>query len=147
MIRFLSLLSFLLAGLTASAQTGPQAEFDTKLHNFGKVVEGEKPKHTFMVKNTGDKPLLIKRVRPSCGCTTPGWTREPIAPGEEGKITAQYNSSGRPGNFHKSITVYTNVGEGKSFRLSIKGVVKNKKEGKATGSNDKAKQIRLQEAH
>ena len=103
----------------------PGISFEETSHNFGEIEEGSRAKHTFKFENTGEAPLVIKNVRPSCGCTSPDWTRKPIQPGETGKVTAVYNSAGRPGKFHKSVTVYTNI-EGKSVPLFIKGTVKRK---------------------
>jgi hypothetical protein len=65
-------------------------------------------KHTFTFKNTGNQPLLISEVRVTCGCTTPDWTKMPVAPGQTGFITAQFNSTGRSGQNHKVITVVSN---------------------------------------
>jgi hypothetical protein len=61
-------------------------------------------------------------VQPSCGCTAPEWSKEPIAPGAKGKIRAVYNSYARPGSFQKYITVKSNA-EGGDVALTIKGVV------------------------
>jgi len=70
--------------------------------------------------NTGKEPLIIQRVQPSCGCTTPDWTKEPIAPGKTGMVKASYGTQGRPGHFEKSLTVFSNAG---TKMLTIKGTV------------------------
>lgn len=80
--------------------------------NFGKVVDGEKVVITFHFKNTGTKPLIISNVQASCGCTVPVKPEEPIAPGAEGKITAEFNSEGRVGKAIKNLTVQANTKEG-----------------------------------
>jgi Protein of unknown function (DUF1573) len=79
--------------------------------NFGKVTDGEKVVITFHFKNTGTKPLIISNVQASCGCTVPSKPEEPIAPGAEGKITAEFNSEGRVGKASKNITVTANTKE------------------------------------
>jgi hypothetical protein len=61
-------------------------------------------------------------VRASCGCTTPGWTKEPVLPGKSGVITAQYNTLNRPGAFNKNLTVVANT-EPAMTMLYIKGNV------------------------
>ncbi len=66
--------------------------------------------------------MVINRVTASCGCTTPDWTKEPIAPGKTGFIKATYAAKGRPGQFSKTITVFSNAKEG-NVLLNIKGVV------------------------
>ena len=83
--------------------------FEDSEHDFGEIQEkGGKVSHKFLFRNDGDEPLLILSVKPSCGCTTPNWSKNPIKPGEEGFIIAQYNPRGRPGVFRKSLNVVTN---------------------------------------
>lgn len=106
-----------------STEATPKIEFATKSHDFGTFEEGTQATYTFTFKNTGNAPLVLNSVRASCGCTTPKWTKEPIAPGGEGTVTAIYNSKGRVGNFTKTITV-THNGEGGTVYLTIRGVVK-----------------------
>ncbi len=102
----------------------PKAVFDKTEHDFGNIKEGTQATVEFAFKNTGKAPLVLTSVQASCGCTTPTWTRDPIAPGATGKITAVYNSSGRPGNFTKMITVKHNgEGEDGTAYLTIKGIV------------------------
>jgi len=84
--------------------------FEEKTHDFGKVNEEDgKITHVFNFTNKGISPLVISRVQASCGCTTPVWTKEPVEPGKKGTITVTYNPTGRPGNFTKTITVYSNA--------------------------------------
>ena len=100
----------------------PKIEFEKKTHDFGSFEEGVQATVKFKFKNTGNAPLVLNSVKPSCGCTTPKWTKEPIAPGAEGEITVIYNSKGRVGNFTKTVTV-THNGEGGTIYLTIRGVV------------------------
>lgn len=106
----------------AAESTGAKIKFEKVEHNFGKITEGTQATVTFSFTNTGTEPLVLNSVRASCGCTTPKWTREPVAPGAIGEITAIYNSKGRPGNFTKTITVKYNGEEGTEF-LTIRGTV------------------------
>lgn len=97
--------------------------------NFGKVTDGEKVVITFHFKNTGTKPLVISNVQASCGCTVPSKPEEPIAPGAEGKITAEFNSEGRVGKASKNITVTANTKESVTV-LMFEGEVLPKKQNK-----------------
>ncbi len=90
--------------------------------NFGKVTDGEKVKISFHFKNTGSQPLVIAEVHASCGCTVPSKPDEPIAPGKEGVITAEFNSSGRVGKASKYINVTCNTKE-KIVTLLFEGEV------------------------
>jgi hypothetical protein len=77
--------------------------------DFGKIQEGQKLEVAFRFRNTGDKPLVIERVQPSCGCTVAEQSQEPVAPGAEGQIRATFNSQGRTGVNHKTLFVYANT--------------------------------------
>ena len=48
--------------------------------NFGKIPQGKPVYHVFEIINNSDKPLKLDNVSASCGCTTPEWSREEIAP-------------------------------------------------------------------
>ncbi|MGQ9863015.1 MAG: DUF1573 domain-containing protein [Bacteroidia bacterium] len=88
------------------AQEAKLVEFKTSEHNFGKLKEEDRSaKTSFTFKNTSKDPVRIQDVKTSCGCTTPSWSKEVIAPGAEGFVEAQYSTWGRPGPFTKTITV------------------------------------------
>jgi hypothetical protein len=82
---------------------------DSTSKDFGKIQEGQKLEVAFRFKNTGDKPLVIQHVQPSCGCTVAEQSKEPVAPGAEGQIRATFNSEGRTGVNHKTLFVAANT--------------------------------------
>jgi len=106
------------------AQTST-ANFSVKEHDFGEINEGVQAEYQFIFKNTGTKPLKLTSVHASCGCTTPEWSTEPVAPGKTGFVKAIYNSTGRPGSFTKTITVMAEDSQ-EPIILTIKGNVKPK---------------------
>lgn len=112
----------LFAGIaTMFAQGAPEIYFEQITHDFGTFPEENgKVSCTFEFKNVGNADLVLQSVKASCGCTTPDWTKEPVAPGGTGVVKATYNATGRPGSFTKTITVKSNAGE---KRLTIKGEV------------------------
>lgn len=73
------------------------------------AVEGTIVKHSFEFQNTGNEPLFIYSAQGSCGCTVPNYPKEPIAPGQKGKIDIEFNSEGRPGSNTKTVTVNANT--------------------------------------
>lgn len=107
-------------GQPAQQTSTAAIKFEEISHNFGNVIEGEIAKYDFKFTNTGTEPLVLSNVQASCGCTTPKWPREPIAPGQSAVITAEYNSNGRPGSFTKNIFVKSNGGD---VTLTISGLV------------------------
>ena len=127
MKKFILTLAVALFGFAAQAQEQPtegaKIQFAEKVINYGKIEKGANGTRVFKFKNEGTEPLVLNSVRASCGCTTPKWTREPIAPGAEGNITVKYDTN-RMGNFHKTVTVNSNA-TNKTVVLTIKGQVLN----------------------
>lgn len=116
--------SFLL--LCAVAYSQPKLQLLTAEHDFGVFKESAgRQSFNFIVTNTGDSALVIQNVVPSCGCTTPEWTRSPIPPKGQGKITAIYDPAGRPGAFTKTLSVHSNS-KPENVVLVIKGEVQPK---------------------
>ncbi|WP_235925689.1 DUF1573 domain-containing protein [Pontibacter burrus] len=122
---FIASVFLLLISFGANAQG--ELSFEKETHDFGTMPEGTQAAYEFRVKNVGDQPVIIANVQPSCGCTTPDWTKTPILPGKTGVIKAVYNSTGRPGAFHRSIAVTSN-GKTTNHILYIKGEVGPKEE-------------------
>jgi hypothetical protein len=77
--------------------------------NFGKITRGQVVEHTYEVTNTGKNPLIIAHVKPGCGCTAPEFTKDPILPGKNGKITLKFDSTNFEGMVQKQAEVYANV--------------------------------------
>lgn len=97
----------LMLGLSIFAQ--PKMALAVTEHDFGKFKEeAGSQKFDFVVYNNGDQPLVITQVTASCGCTTPGWTKEPIPPKGTGKVSAAYDPVGRPGVFSKTLSISSN---------------------------------------
>lgn len=117
------LLCFFFTSHFLLAQEKGRLEFTISEYDFGEIKEDGGPAiYEFEFENKGTVPLLISNVRASCGCTTPDWSRTPVAPGEKGFIKAQYNPRNRPGSFRKSLTITTN-GDPSVVHAYIKGKV------------------------
>jgi len=78
---------------------------------------------TFILKNAGDTPLLIKDIAASCGCTVPEWDKKPIKPGDKTEIKVKVTPDAT-GYFRKTVTVFCNTKKG-SIPLSVKSMVKS----------------------
>lgn len=84
--------------------------FDSTGWNMGKVAEGAQVENTYSFINDGKRDLIITDVRGSCGCTVgKDWPRQPVPPGTRGAITVAFDTEGRPGRQHKTITVVANT--------------------------------------
>jgi len=100
---------------------------DSANRDFGKIPEGKKLDVSFRFRNSGDKPLIIKRVQPSCGCTVAEQPAEPIMPGKEGVIKASFNSENRVGPNHKTLYVLANTRQSQTSELHFQVEVEKKK--------------------
>ena len=111
---------------TSSAKTstgGPVMTFDKVVHDFGTINEGDKVTTVFNFTNTGNEDLIIVDARGSCGCTVPQYPKNTaIAPGATGEITVSFDSSNKPGNQQKSVTLSANTASGREM-LRIKSQV------------------------
>jgi hypothetical protein len=125
MKQLISLGVLLISVLLSSAQ--PKIEFKKTEHDYGTIKEdGGMATATFEFKNTGNQPLILNSVKATCGCTTPEWSKEPVAPGKSGFVKVAYNPINRPGAFQKNANVYTNAEPSVSI-LTIKGKVEPRK--------------------
>lgn len=97
-------------------------------HDFSSIPQGKPVYYSFAITNTGKTPLILDNVQASCGCTTPEWSRDPIAPGATAQIKVGYNAAAI-GLFEKFITVTYNSNQSK--QIKIKGNVWKAPEGSA----------------
>lgn len=104
-------------------QAGTTIEFNQLVHDFGNIVKSDGPQTClFEFTNKGTSPITIQKVMSSCGCTTSGWTKEPVAPGEKGYVEATYHPSSVT-TFDRSITVSVAGGSPETVVLRIRGNV------------------------
>jgi hypothetical protein len=117
-VLLLSVVAFLLFSFS-----GPKAaiEWSFTEYDFGTLERNVPATIEFAFKNPGMIPLIITDVKSSCGCTVPEYSKEPIAPGGEGKIIVTYDAK-VSGYFSKTVTVSTNTTDGVNH-LYIKGEV------------------------
>ncbi|MBK7762388.1 MAG: DUF1573 domain-containing protein [Bacteroidetes bacterium] len=92
---------------------------------FGKMKEGDKVSHTWVVKNTGTNPLMIANVQTSCGCTAPFYPKDPILPGKEGEITLEFSSAGKSGHVAKNALIIANT-DNSPFSIGFEAEVEKK---------------------
>lgn len=88
----------------SAPSTTPKANFKVNSHDFGEVLQGTSLSHTFTFKNTGSTPLVLEKVKPSCGCTAVDYTKEALKPGEEGFVTVGYDAT-KVGFFSKKVSL------------------------------------------
>ena len=86
-------------------------------HNFGKIPQGRPATYIFEITNTGKESLRLDNVQASCGCTTPEWSKEPIAAGATANIKVGYNAHAE-GAFAKVVTISYNGNQTKTLTIT-----------------------------
>lgn len=122
-MRHLLLLLIILA-VPATVLASPRLQAEAPSFNFGRVAEGSKTDHTFRFQNTGDAPLVISKVRSSCGCTAALLSAKNLAPGEWGELKTTFNSKGFQGRVTKTVYVYSNDPDQPQTKFRLHGEVR-----------------------
>lgn len=99
-------------------------KFEKETIDYGEIARSSEGERIFKFTNIGDKPIIIKNIQSSCGCTVPEKPKKPIMPGEKGEIKVSYDTK-RIGGFSKSITIFSNAKNPRKV-IRIKGIVINK---------------------
>ncbi|MGH7965064.1 MAG: DUF1573 domain-containing protein, partial [Candidatus Binatia bacterium] len=92
----------------APTPSGPRIVFPEPVYDFGTVEQGEQITHLFRFINQGEQDLRIADVKTSCGCTAAIISANVIPPGQEGTISATFETARFIGEKVKNVTVYSN---------------------------------------
>ncbi len=102
-------------------RTTPKILIEETTHNWGKIMQGEKHRHAFPVKNNGSGPLRINNVKSSCGCTTVDWPKV-LEPGATGEIVLEIDTTRlRQSHVKKYATVTSNDPSTPQTKIYIEG--------------------------
>ena len=115
----------------------PKFKFETEVVDYGTIEHNANGDREFKFTNVGKEPLIISNAVGSCGCTTPQWPKEPIAPGAKGTITVKYDTK-KVGAINKSVTITSNAVNEPSKTIRIKGNVAAPAEGASPVNNSGA---------
>lgn len=93
---------------TVVVQAAPKLKFDSEKFDFGFTPEGLPVIHRYWAYNVGTDTLNIKRVRPSCGCTSIPLTKNRLAPGDSVALELKFDTKRFKGQITKTAAVETN---------------------------------------
>lgn len=113
---FIALIGFMSMSLAIG-----EFKFESETHDFGNIPQNKPASYEFKFSNTGDAPIILAAVRPSCGCSVAEFTKAPVKPGEIGTIKVTFNAAIK-GPFTKQFTVKSNT-KTPVKTLTIKGTV------------------------
>jgi hypothetical protein len=77
--------------------------------DFGRLRGGELATREFMVKNTGDKALVVIQVDLSCGCVQADYPTQPIMPGQQAPMVLTLDTKDLRGWVFKTVGVRTSL--------------------------------------
>jgi len=117
----LALLTSLLLATVACA--APELTVEKGTFNFGTVTQGKRVQHNFVIKNSGDAPLLVKQLTASCGCTAAKPSASTIPPGKSGEIQVTFDSTNFSGKVQKTVQMTTNAGKTPVYTFTLDGTV------------------------
>lgn len=106
--------------LTLSLPARAALEWESREADLHPTISDKEAVAHFKYKNTGDKPVKITAVKPSCGCTTAALPKDVVAPGESGEITATFHIGDRMGTQTKTIRVMTDESPDAGTVLTLK---------------------------
>lgn len=110
--------------LTIIGQEKANLSFSKKTIDLGSISYKKKPIIVnYIFTNEGQKPLVIYKVKASCGCTIPTWPKAPIKPGEKSLIKVEFYTESQKGVFMKTLFVESNSKEDVML-IKLKGRVK-----------------------
>ncbi len=113
-----------IAPITANADWTTKA-FPVKSHDFGTVAVASKTEFTFPIVNTTGSEMHIREVRTSCGCTTPTLSSHYIPAGEQGALTARFNTPTFRGKKGATLTVVIDKPAYSEVQLKVNGYIRS----------------------
>lgn len=107
-MRYILVVLCLLGGVMGVC--AQRLEFRELSWDFGTIEElGGDVTHSFEFRNTAEQPVVIHNVKTTCGCTTPEFSRRPIAVGESSTLKISFDPRFRPGRFRKEVYLYSTL--------------------------------------
>lgn len=97
-----------------------QEQADSFTWDFGKIKEGAVVKHVFTIKNETAKPIKIKDINTSCGCTVSQVKKRDLLPGESAEVEVRFDSKGYYGQVQQYVYVHTDNLDNPIIRFIIK---------------------------
>jgi hypothetical protein len=102
----------------------PLAVVDQSEHDFGMLDPGISAKHTFVIANHGDSPLVLSAGETSCKCTLSEASTEVVAPGAQAEISLTWNTGTARQFYRQYALVKTNDPKHREIELAVSGTVR-----------------------
>lgn len=96
-----------------TTSSGPRVKCSQEVFNFGYVPQDATVSHTYWLKNTGTEEVVIKEIKPNCGCTRIPPSDSSIAVGDSLPIEMVFASRNMSGKVEK----FTRIGSNAAGRV------------------------------
>lgn len=88
--------------------------------HYHPVLRGQELDIQYVIENTGNEPLFISNIHPSCGCILVDETSFKVLPvGGKGFVKLKYDSSKNIGYVKHYVTIYANLETDIKFELTF----------------------------
>jgi hypothetical protein len=109
----------------ATSERGPrpQVAIDKEKHNFGTMDSNSTGKHTFVLKNVGQRTLTLTKGETSCKCAMSKIEREDVPPGGSAEVKLEWTGKTAMGQYRETATVKTNDPDRPVVTLTVVGKI------------------------
>lgn len=110
--------------MTAEDSTlAPVAHWSETVFDYGKIKQGDKVTHEFVVHNNGKKDLIIHKSKTSCVCLKTTISKNTVAAGDSSMVKVEFDSFGKEGKDSRKLDVYLNDYQKSAVTIEMKGEV------------------------
>ena len=107
--------------VAAGSAGAPRIACDEPVFDFGQAGTNAVIRHSFRIRNAGDVPLSIDRVRAGCGCVRHALARSLVEPGGETTLEVEISLKGRIAAQRISLYVHSSDPAQPFFKLQCNG--------------------------
>ena len=104
---------------------GPQPKLivDAASYYFGRMERKATGHHTFVLKNMGDHPLVLRKGKTTCKCTLSDMADCELLPGASKDVTLEWTAKTNDTIFRQEATIFTNDPRRRTVTLTIEGLI------------------------
>jgi len=101
----------------------PKISVEEEIYDFGSVEPGQRVNHEFIIKNIGNAPLVVEKIKTSCGCAGASIQNNVIQPNHKEKLSVWYKARKISGETTQWVALLTNIQEHPDIMLHLKANV------------------------
>ncbi len=106
-----------LISIAVNSNAQAKIKFTETKKDLGKVKKGDIVTAEYVFVNEGDQPLIITNYEVECSCTTAEFPKQPIAPGQSGKVTVKFDTKSAYDRQDRKVIIISNAKNSASVRI------------------------------